>query len=201
MTKFLLKSALVGLVALMGISGIAMAQNTATPKPQADLQVLRGKWVKVCGPEASGRMCMTTIDAFIEVKGVKKPLWLASAAVRDVAKTKTVLFRVPLQVRLDQGILMRIDGGKVSRVNFQFCQDIGCWVVLPANDKMINRLKKGKAIVLQFSDMRGKTHQVEITLAGFSKAFGGKPSKILAQQPAANVAAPAKASKKGDAPQ
>ncbi|MFV2034663.1 MAG: invasion associated locus B family protein [Halocynthiibacter sp.] len=143
---------------------------------------------------------MTTIDSFMTVKGIKKPLWLATAAVREIIGTeeKSILFRVPLQVRLKEGMLIRIDDGNVSRVEFQFCQDVGCWVVLPANDKLIGNFKKGKKAILQFSDMRGKTHQVEITLAGFTKAYKGKASKILKNP--APAPAKAKKSRKGDAP-
>ena len=202
MIKFFFTPAIAGLVALMAVAGSAVAQNAKPASPLSGAQVLQGKWVKVCGAEAPGRMCMTTIDAFMTLKGVEKPLWLATAAVREIAdtKTKSILFRVPLQVRLKEGMLIRIDDSKISRVEFEFCQDVGCWVVLPANDQMIARFKKGKQAIIQFSDMRGKTHQIEITLAGFTKVFQGKPSKILAL-PAANVPAPARTtSKKGDAP-
>jgi len=189
-----------GLIALLAMTGAAFAQQSPPPQALKGVKVLQSKWVKVCGAKAPGQMCMTTIDAFMNIEGIKKPLWLATAAVREIAdtKTKTILFRVPLQVRLDEGMLIRIDDGNVSRVEYQFCQDVGCWVVLPANEKLIENFVNGKKAFLQFSDMRGKTHQVEITLAGFTKAYKGKPSKLLPNPGAAQ--APARTSKKGDAP-
>jgi len=189
-----------GLIALLATTGAASAQQAQPPQPLEGIKVLQSKWVKVCGPKAPGQMCMTTIDAFMNIEGIKKPLWLATAAVREIAdtKTKTILFRVPLQVRLNEGMLIRIDEGNVSRVEYQFCQDVGCWVVIPANEQLISNFTKGKKAFLQFSDMRGKTHQVEITLAGFTKAYKGKPSKLLPNP--STVQAPAKTSKKGDAP-
>ncbi len=189
-----------GLIALLSTAGTAGAQQTQPSQPLAGVKVLQSKWVKVCGPKAPGQMCMTTIDAFMDIEGAKRPLWLATAAVRDIAdtNTKTILFRVPLQVNLKEGMLIRIDDGNVSRVEYQFCQDVGCWVVIPANEQLISNFIKGKKAVLQFSDMRGKTHQVEVTLAGFTKAYQGKPSKLLPNP--GTVQAPARTSKKGDAP-
>lgn len=200
MTKNFCRRAVVGLIALLMISGPAFAQKAKPKQALGGIQVLKGKWAKVCSAKGPGGQCMTTTDAFMKVKGIKKPVWLATAAVRVMTdtKTKTILFRVPLQVRLQEGMLIRIDNGNISRVEFEFCQNIGCWVVLPANDKLIDRFQDGKKAFLQFSDMRGKTLQVEISLAGFTKAYKGKPSKTLAKP--RSVLAPAKVSKKGDAP-
>jgi len=185
----------------------AVAQNPAvqsrpTGAVSGDIQVIPGKWTKICDPESAGarRFCMTTIDSYAKIKGATKPVWLASAAIREVQneanKSRTIHFRVPLHVRLKEGILLRIDNGKVSKVDFEFCQAYGCEVVLPASDAQIERLKKGSQTILQFSDVRGNTHQVELTLAGFTKAFTGPPSQVL--NPQAVSSAPG--SGKGDAP-
>jgi len=190
-----------GLIALVATTGTAVAQQTKPSETLDGIQVLQGKWVKVCGEKSPNQMCMTTIDAFMNVEGIKQPVWLATAGVQVIAETdtKSILFRVPLRVRLKEGMFIRIDEGNMNRVEYQFCDDAGCWVVLPANDQLISNFVKGKRAVLQFSDIRGKTHQVAITLAGFTKAYRGKPSKLLPNNPGI-ARAPARTTKKGDAP-
>lgn len=204
MIKFNMFRVVASAIFVTMFAGGTLAQNNApiqkrpTGATSGDIQVLPGKWTKICDPKGERRLCMTTIDSYAKVKGVEKPVWLASAAVRQMEgqDARTILFRVPLHVRLREGMLLRIDNGKVTKLPFEFCQAFGCEVVLPASDAFIDVLKKGSQTIIQFSDMRGNTHQVELTLAGFTKAFDGPPTKTLSPQ--AGSAAPS--SGKGDAP-
>ena len=56
MIKFFFTPAIAGLVALMAVAGSAVAQNATPASPLSGAQVLQGKWVKVCGAEAPGRV-------------------------------------------------------------------------------------------------------------------------------------------------
>lgn len=202
MNKILLSRAMIFASVLIVGAGTGPAWSQSTEAPKA--QVLQGKWTKVCDPESETRICMTTLDSYIKLPNANKPVWLASAAVRETGngKSRSIRFRVPLHVRLKKGVLLRIDNGKVSSHGYDFCQAYGCEIVVNGTERFMQRLKMGGQVVLQFSDVRGNTHQVELTLAGFTKAVEGPPSKILKAeaQSVTTGAAAAPSSGKGDAP-
>jgi len=78
----------------------------------------------------------------------------------------------PLGVLLEFGLRLKIDEGEERGAPFRICQKHGCLVREPLSSDVIAALKKGnKATVVVAAEGAGPV-QIEISLRGFTKAYG-----------------------------
>lgn len=79
----------------------------------------------------------------------------------------------PLGVLLPAGIGVEIDGAAIGVLNFQVCTPPGvCTASTVMEDDLLNKFKSGAAAKLYVKDMRQQNNLFDLSLKGFTKAFG-----------------------------
>ena len=179
------------------VPGMTGAQEAAK-KPAAKKKVKYQPWIKLCPAVAEGgpKICLVRADyldqanqipyspvAIEKVTGQKEKLvvtlphiWLVPVKAINPKTKKEVRVIRPVSAKWDVnfGIRAKIDDGKEYRLKYSFCDNFGCVATMDVNDALIKELKKGKKI-----NIGGKNGArplgLPFTLAGFAKAYDGKP--------------------------
>lgn len=88
----------------------------------------------------------------------------------------------PLGVILPAGLRVQIDGGKVRATGFQICLANGCLAQDVMNQPFIDDLKRGSAAKMTVVVPGQGEVGVDISLSGFTKAFGSLKAAQLRRQ-------------------
>lgn len=170
--KLTLGACLLGLLALP--IGAAAQQGGPPQAPKETVKATYGAWDIVCA-NAKPDLCVmrqigkTDGKSVMEVRirkldGVKtKDGQVVPAAIRILT---------PLGTILPPGVKVEVDGSQPRSGLFKVCVPQGCIVEDPMSEKFLSRLKSGKVATMTFGLLqKGKT-TVNISLNGFTKAFG-----------------------------
>ena len=164
---------------------------TATPAAPAQQQAAEGQpqlmyspWMKVCGKgkdTAGKQVCVITKDGRLE-NGM--PVAIVQLFEPE-GKPKILRVTVPLGMELQHGTRVIIDQGQPVNEPYNICFPVGCMSDYPVTDDMINKMKKGKQIVVQAINMQGQPISLPLPLNDFAKAYDGPatdPKVFEAQQ-------------------
>jgi invasion protein IalB len=164
------------------------AAKPAAPAPQQAVegqpQLMYSPWMKVCGKgkdTAGKQVCVITKDGRLE-NGM--PVAIVQLFEPE-GKPKILRVTVPLGMELQHGTRVIIDQGQPVNEPYNICFPVGCMSDYPVTDDMINKMKKGKQIVVQAINMRGQPISLPLPLADFAKAYDGPatdPKVFEAQQ-------------------
>lgn len=77
---------------------------------------------------------------------------------------------LPLGILLPGGAQMSIADQKF-RFQIRYCTQQGCFAFLDMNSKLLDMMRKGEKAVLTFNAVSGKSMNVDISLAGFTKSL------------------------------
>lgn len=84
----------------------------------------------------------------------------------------TIEVVAPLGVILPAGLRVQIDGGEVRGTGFQVCLQNGCLAQDSMNDQFLADLRKGSTAKMTVVVPRQGEVPINISLSGFTKAFG-----------------------------
>lgn len=99
---------------------------------------------------------------------------LAAVLVRRSADPKAapqMTIQLPLGLNLTEPVQVRVDGGPNERQPIQTCTNIGCFVAMPINEKLLASLRTGKDLKLTVQDPSKKPIEMSLPLLGFGLAF------------------------------
>jgi invasion protein IalB len=156
------------------------ADATAAPAPQAAAAPPQGPlpWLKVCGtdPATKKEACVMTQEIRAESG---QPI--ASVSLQQTADPKKFVlgFAVPLGVVMPPGIVVNVDTEKKATAQFIICvpgqqkNPPACIAQAQVTDEFVASLRKGKGMQLMLVMGQGKTVPIDVTLAGFAKAYDG----------------------------
>lgn len=77
----------------------------------------------------------------------------------------------PLGVVLTEELAVTIDNGRRETAPFQICTEQGCLVREPIDGDLVNRLKRGNAVVVAVVAANQGEVKSSLSLSGFTKAF------------------------------
>ena len=101
----------------------------------------------------------------------------------------------PLDVHLPSDFGLSTDGREPEIVRYRNCNQLGCFVVIPADTALINRLKRANNGAGHFRLVNGQTVKIVFSLIGFTKAFNAMASGDVPDPaealPATSAAVPA----------
>jgi invasion protein IalB len=142
----------------------APSAQQQTPPPE--------NWASGCTASARG----AALDCSIMQRAVQSRTGRLVAMVRiripPGSKSPVMLVQVPLGVYLPGKLTMSIDGTSIGAVEFQTCDQNGCYAGTPVSDSVLNALMKGQTLNLTVQNQQHQAETVPITLIGFAKAYG-----------------------------
>ena len=184
-------SALVLSAALIGgsVAAFAQQQKPAAPAkgaaPAAGGQAAdanQSAWVKLCekaklkknDKEETLDICLTHHERLDGNTGMV----IVSAALREVQGNpkKHLMVMVPLGVALPAGLQIKIDEDKEpTKLVYTICHPGGCTAEVEASDDIVNKLKKGKQMMVAAMNVAAKPIFLPVPLNGFEPTLAGKP--------------------------
>lgn len=158
-------------------------QNGATAAAQGQPQLMYSPWMKVCGKgqDTNGKqVCVLTKDGRLE-NGM--PVAIVQLFEPE-GQPKMLRVTVPLGMQLQHGTRVIIDQDQPVNEPYKICFPVGCISDYPVTDDMINKLKKGKQIVVQAINMQGTAISLPLPLTDFAKAYDGPATdpKVFEEQ-------------------
>ncbi len=156
----------VALVALSLQLAPAHAQSTDQAKPPPE------NWATGCTAAGRGQ----PLDCSIAQRAVdsRNGRVVAMVRIRVPADTKSpvMLVQMPLGIYLPAKLALSIDGTAVGSVEFQTCDQNGCYAGAPVSDSLLDAMLKGQSLSLTVENQAHQPSTVPITLIGFAKAYG-----------------------------
>lgn len=159
----------------------APQQNAAKQKTQ----LMYSPWIKICdkGPQTNNKqVCVVRTDARLE-NG--QPVLVAQIIIPEGASKKLQVI-IPIPVHVQHGTRILLDQSELGKAPFVVCSpQIGCTSDYMINDATIDKLKKGKEIVVQAFNVFNTVISLPLPLKGFAKAYDGPPTdqkQLEAQQ-------------------
>ena len=152
------------------------AQPQGDASKKKELQLIYSPWTKFClkGKEANAqKVCFTGKDARIE-SGT--PV-VAAVIIEPQGMTRKILrVTLPLGMQLAQGTRVIVDQNQPMTAPYVICFTNGCMADYEATTDMIERMKKGRGLVVQAINAQGQPISLVLPLADFAKAYDGPPT-------------------------
>jgi len=165
--------------------GCALAMTAAAAETAAVTETDPGKsadgaapaqtapnWASSCaGPDRAG-----PFDCAVEQRVIIKETGQQLARiVIKVSGTEphnsALLVQLPLGISLRAGVKLSVDGKQFSNLDVQTCDNTGCYAGAAAPVALIDAMKQGKALGLNFQNLQQKPIDVNFVLAGFKTAY------------------------------
>lgn len=171
-----------GLVAASFSNAIA-AENTAQPDVTAapapaptDVKTY-GDWVVRCFPIKSPAQCdmfQATLD-----KATQRRIVSISIAYAPDASIYAAKIIVPLEVRLDAGVVVTADKFTSAAMAYTRCEDDGCYMEDRLDPALIENLTKGKSASIIVRSVPGGQVILPLSLRGFSDGLSAMKSLAI----------------------
>jgi invasion protein IalB len=143
---------------------------------QEPVQLIYSPWTKFClqskDPNPK-QVCFTGKDARIE-SGM--PV-VAAVLIEPEGEPKKILrVTLPLGMQLIHGTRVIVDQNQPMTAPYVICFTNGCMADYEADAAMIDKMKKGKGLVVQAINASGQPISVVLPLTDFAKAYEGPPT-------------------------
>lgn len=188
----------VGLGLLLVVSATALAQDApeapelptpqlpgtpATPAPQATAPQAAAPegspWVKVCNtnPQTNDEVCVVTQELRADSG---QPIAVVTLQMGQEPGKYGLGIVVPIGFVLPPGISLTVDGNKLGTAQYTICipptnnQASVCLAQAPVGEDFVNALKGGAELSLVVVNPQNRQIPIELSLAGFTKAFEGE---------------------------
>jgi invasion protein IalB len=144
-------------------------------------------WVKVCTTDEktdNKQVCLIRHEGLEPKTGAI----LISVAVRTIEgqDKKHLLVNVPTAYSLviPAGVQIKIDEGEPVQLQYAVCFPTSCQVQMELSKETVDKMRKGKQMVVAALNAQQKTMAFPLALTGFSKTFDGPPVDNVAYQEA-----------------
>lgn len=154
-----------GLAALTFLSAAVSLPVTASAQ-----QAPQG-WFKVCDTQDGNEVC--SIRNIMTANTGQLITAIAIIDVKGKVNRKFMQVSVPSARLIPPGILMQIDGGKGSKLDYAVCMPDLCIAELALTDGIIGSLKKGKEVVFTSINFQRAPNPIKISLQGFTGVYDG----------------------------
>ena len=128
-------------------------------------------WFKVCDKQDENEVC--SIRNIMTANTGQLITAVAIIDVKGKVNRKFMQVSVPSARLVPPGILMQIDGGKGSKLDYAVCMPDLCIAELALTDGIIASLKKGKEVVFTSINFQRAPNPIKMTLQGFTGVYDG----------------------------
>lgn len=160
-------SALAFCVAAVSLPGMASAQEDKAPDG-APLG-----WYKTCAKQEDNDIC--AVQNISRANNGQMITAVGLISITGKVNRKIMQVSVPSARLLPPGIVMQIDGGKGSKLDYVVCLPDRCTAEVPLTDGMLASIRKGNEMVLTSMNFRRQPNPIKISLDGFSGVYDGDP--------------------------
>jgi invasion protein IalB len=143
---------------------VAQAQDAAAPAP--------AKWFKTCAKQEESDVCVVQ-NQLVAANG-QLITAVGLITVEGKVNRKLLQVTVPSARLIPPGVMMQIDGGKGTKLDYAVCLPDRCTAEIPLTDAIIASLKKGGEVVFTSINFRRAPNPIKIPLEGFTGAFDGE---------------------------
>ncbi len=153
--------------ALAAVVVLAGAQRASAQAPAPDAQV--AAWRVECTGDGKTLDCRAVQQVF---QRDTRQL-LVSVVVRPAAdgKTGAMIAQLPLGLNLTEPITVRVNNGPPEKQSIQTCTNVGCFVAMTINDKLLAAMRGGGDLKITMQDANKKPVEIGLPLLGFALAF------------------------------
>jgi len=144
-------------------------------------------WVKVCTTDektGNKQVCLIRHEGLDPKTGAI----LISVAVRTIEgeDKKDLLVSVPTAYSLvmPAGVQIKIDEGEAIQLQYAVCFPTSCQVQMELSKEIVDKMRKGKQMIVAALNAQQKTMAFPLPLSGFSKTFDGPAVDNVAYQEA-----------------
>ncbi|MEJ1334723.1 MAG: invasion associated locus B family protein [Candidatus Sedimenticola sp. (ex Thyasira tokunagai)] len=155
------------------LSGVAVAQETASQEPPAQKQLVPEKykdWSKLCETPKGLDQEICYIFQNITVKDTGQVIMNINIHYPENLDKAAMVVTLPMGVALVPGIRVQVDEGEAVGVPYSVCLNNGCRAGFPLEEKMLAALKKGSKLNITFASLQGKGTKFTTSLSGFTAA-------------------------------
>ena len=89
----------------------------------------------------------------------------------DPKATAQMTIQLPLGLNLTEAVQIKVDGGAPERQPIQTCTNVGCFVSMALNDKLIAAMRSGKDLKVTVQGPDKKPVEMSLPLLGFGLAY------------------------------
>ncbi len=143
------------------LSGPAHAQDVAA-------------WRVECTGDGKTLDCRAVQQLFQRIPNQGDRL-LVAVLVRRPTEAKAsgaqMTIQLPLGLNLTEAIQVKVDGGAPERQQIQTCTNIGCFVSMAVNEKLLAAMRNGKELKITVQDPSKKAVDLSLPLLGFGLAY------------------------------
>jgi invasion protein IalB len=87
------------------------------------------------------------------------------------AKSALLTIQLPLGLNLTEPVQIKVDNGQPERQPIQTCTNIGCFVSMTANERLVAAMRTGSELKIIVQDASKKPVEMGLPLLGFGVAF------------------------------
>src|SRR6476660_179374 len=135
-------------------------------------------WVKLClknDQTNNKQVCLVNHEGLEPNTGMV----LVAAAVRSIEgeDKQNLLVRLPTAYSLimPAGVQIKIDDGEPIALQYAVCFPTSCQVQMELTKESLDKMRKGKQMVVAAMNMQQKTMAFPVPLTGFAKTYDGPP--------------------------
>ena len=175
-----------------GITVATAQQGQEVPKttPKSATNGITGgesSWVKVCTKDdktGNKQVCLVRYEGLEPKTGAI----LVAAAVRTIEgedkQHLLVNVSTSYSLAMSPGVQIKIDDGEPVQLQYAVCFSTSCQVQMDLSKEFVDKMRKGKQMIVAAISTRQKTMFFPIALTGFSKTSDGAPVDNAAYQEA-----------------
>jgi len=149
----------------------ALAQEAA-PKGGATEEPSPPPWSSQCtAPSRDGPLdCMVEQRAVITETG--QLLILVTVRVPADTGKPVLTVRAPLSILLPADVTVDVDGQNAVKLDYQTCDNQGCYAFVPIDDGMLQAMFKGLKLNVTIQNLNKQQLTVPMSLVGFTEVYG-----------------------------
>jgi len=113
-------------------------------------------------------------ECVIEQSAVLKtgqPVAVFNIRVPADTRVPVALAQLPLGVNLPVGAKLQVDDGKVIDLQYQTCENRGCYASTTVSTELLAALRSGKQLKVSFQNLAKETITIPLQLAEFAPAY------------------------------
>jgi invasion protein IalB len=159
-------------VSALALSFAASAMPVVAQAQDAAAAPTAAKWFKTCAKQEESDVCVVQ-NQLVAANG-QLITAVGLITVEGKVNRKLLQVTVPSARLIPPGVMMQIDGGKGTKLDYAVCLPDRCTAEIPLTDAIIASLKKGGEVVFTSINFRRAPNPIKIPLDGFTGAFDGE---------------------------
>lgn len=170
--KTLIKKSIITSFALVLTSvGVSNAQEFVNKEAPADVKTY-GNWSTACekSPKDPNVEACFTSQTMVLKDNNAEVLYIAVGRIPNIPEP-VLAITTPLRTFLPAGIKITVDEENPQTLPHEFCDPAGCHLRVGVKQEVIDAMKGGKNLNIEFRDAVGQKLLIPVSLSGFTKAF------------------------------